>query len=107
MGLYDYEVLSEQVKLKVLSNRSSSIFLLCGHEINKIHRYYHRSVGYLPTGGKQVIVQLKVGKYFCVNSDCRRKIFTERFATGLVTYGRRFELLNEVLTFCGLESCLI
>lgn len=104
LDLHDYEVLPEQVNLKVLSNRSSSICPICGHESNKIHSYYHRSIGDLPAGGRQVIVQLQVGKYFCVNSDCRRKIFTERFATGLATYGRRFERLNEVLTYCGLES---
>ncbi len=31
-------------------------------------------------------------------------IFTERFATGLVSYARRFERLNQVITGIGLES---
>ncbi len=104
LNLLDYEVLTEQVNLKTLSNSSSSTCPLCGHKSDKIHSYYHRHISDLPTGGKQVIVQLRVGKYFCVNSDCKRQIFTERFTTGLASYGRRFERLNEVLTFCGLES---
>jgi transposase len=48
--------------------------------------YYHRRISDLPTGGKQVIVQLRVGKYFCANSDCKRQIFTERFTTGLASF---------------------
>ena len=66
LNLLDYEVLTEQVNLKTLSNSSSSTCPLCGHKSDKIHSYYHRRISDLPTGGKQVIVQLQVGKYFFV-----------------------------------------
>jgi transposase len=104
LSLLDYEVLTEQVNLEVFSNSTSSTCPICGHQSNKIHSYYHRNLGDLPTGGKRVQVHLQAGKYFCKNSGCIRKIFTERFTNGLVSYGRRFERLNEVLTFCGLET---
>jgi transposase len=104
LALLGYEVLTERVTLEVLSHCSSSICPLCGHESNKIHSFYHRRITDLPTGGKKVSVQLQASKFFCLNSDCVRKIFTERFAAGLSSYGRRFERLNEVLTYCGLES---
>jgi len=47
---------------------------------------------------------IQVRKYFCKNTDCPRMIFIERFATGLASYARRFERLNQVITGIGLES---
>lgn len=103
LTLFNYEVLPAQVNLEVFSNSCSSICPQCGYSSSKIHSYYYRNIGDLPSGGRTVRIKLQVGKYFCKNSDCNRKIFTERFTSDLVSYGRRFERLNEVLTFCGLE----
>jgi hypothetical protein len=34
----------------------------------------------LPVFGYSVILNLKVGKYYCNNSKCSRKVFAQRFS---------------------------
>jgi transposase len=60
-------------------------------------------IGDLPVSGKIAKLRLQVRKFFCGNSDCSRKIFTERFKEQLSSYSRRFERLNELITSIGLE----
>ncbi len=60
-------------------------------------------IGDLPVSGKIATINLQVRKFFCENSDCTRKIFSERFKQQLKSYARRFERLNELLSSMGLE----
>lgn len=94
---------STHVDFHVISNQISSHCPLCHFTTPKIHSKYIRTIGDLPVSGKIVQLKLHVRKFFCENSDCIRKIFTERFKEQLNSYGRRFERLNEQLSSMGLE----
>jgi transposase len=59
--------------------QKSSVCPVCGKDSNRIHRRYQRTLVDLPVSGHMAKVKLKARKYFCDNSGCPRKVFTERF----------------------------
>lgn len=91
------------INLYVASSQVSSQCPVCQEFSSKIHSRYLRIIGDLPISGKIATINLHVRKFFCENSDCVRKIFSERFKNELKSYARRFERLNECLSFMGLE----
>jgi transposase len=91
------------IDFEVCSYQISSYCPLCHTISTKIHSRYLRMIGDLPVSGKIAKLRLQVRKFFCVNLDCSRKIFTERFKEQLNSYSRRFERLNELITSIGLE----
>src|ERR1700730_12764160 len=54
---------------------------LCTHASSAVHSHYHRTVRDVPCGGRKIVLQLAVRKFFCRNPDCSRKIFAERLST--------------------------
>lgn len=104
LELLDYELYPDRIDLHVISTAANTCCPVCGQLSHKIHSSYHRIIHDLPSGSRRVRLQLQVRKYFCKNADCLRLIFTERFVTGLASYARRFDRLNQVLTGIGLES---
>jgi transposase len=57
----------------------------------------------LPVSGHQTRFDLIARRYFCDNSKCRRKIFTERFQFEIKPYRRRLLRSNELLSRLALE----
>ena len=57
----------------------------------------------MPVSGKLAKLKLQVRKFFCENSDCTHKIFTEQFKEQLSAYSRRFDRLNDLISSIGLE----
>lgn len=51
----------------------------CQHVSHKRHSAYMRVIDDLPIQGKSVQLYLKTRKWFCTNSFCEAKVFTERF----------------------------
>ncbi len=91
------------IDFEVCSCQISSCCPLCQTISFKIHSRYARTIGDLPVSGKLAKLKLQVRKFFCENSDCTRKIFTERFKEQLNAYSRRFERLNYLISSMGLE----
>jgi transposase len=81
----------------------SSCCPLCQTISFRIHSRCSQTIGDLPVSGKLAKLKLQVRKFFCENSDCTRKIFTERFKEQLDAYSRRFERLNDLILSIGLE----
>jgi len=52
----------------------------CGWHSDKAHSRYQRFLADLPWEGVAVKLILSVRKFFCLNPDCRRRIFCERLA---------------------------
>lgn len=50
----------------------------CGQKSNKVHSMYEREVQDLPLLDKKTILLVKTRKFFCINSDCKKKTFSER-----------------------------
>lgn len=76
---------------------------ICGITSNRIHSRYFRTLLDLPVSGYMAKVKLRARKYFCDNSVCPRKIFTERFACEIRPYNRRMIRSNDLLLKMGLE----
>lgn len=56
----------------------------------------------LPWGKHAVAVQLRVRKLFCDNTECRRRIFTERLPSVVAPWARKTARLSDRLTAVGL-----
>jgi len=101
--LSNFHYTSSEIKLNVISSQVASQCPICQSISTKVHSRYLRMIGDLPVSGKVATINLQVRKFFCENSVCIRKIFSERFKQQLKSYARRFERLNELLSSMGLD----
>lgn len=83
--------------------QTCSICPVCNKRSTKIHSRYSRTLLDLPISGHLSKVKLKARKYFCDNTECPRKVFTERFDCEIKPYYRRMTRLNDLLTRMALE----
>ncbi|UQW99300.1 ISL3 family transposase [Streptomyces sp. RerS4] len=60
----------------------------CEHPAARVHSRYWRHIAGLPVGGHKMIVRLRVRRFFCDQSHCRRRTFVEQVA-GLTEPRRR------------------
>lgn len=58
-------------------------------------------VAALPWAGWGVRLELHVRRFFCRNSECKRRIFTERVPGVVAPYARRTTRLADLLTLIG------
>src|SRR5450755_152658 len=68
----------QDVQIRVISHRVSSICPRCAQPSQAIHSYYRRKPLELPCTGQTVRLELSVKKFFCREQTCPPKIFTER-----------------------------
>lgn len=71
---------------------------LCQHVSVKRHSRYVRRLADLPWQGVAVKAALSIGRFFCTNDLCDRKVFAERLPKVAADYARRTLRLNETLT---------
>ncbi|RPH47213.1 MAG: ISL3 family transposase [Desulfobacteraceae bacterium] len=76
---------------------------LCGKTSFRVHSKYERMLADLPVSGHQTRFNLIARRYFCDNSKCRRKIFTEQFQFEIKPYRRRLLRSNKLLGHLALE----
>ncbi|MEO9029839.1 MAG: hypothetical protein ABI413_13600 [Ktedonobacteraceae bacterium] len=65
-------------EIRIISNRASCLCPICSQPSQAIHRYYRRHPMELPCTGCVVKLILSVKNFFCRNTSCKRKVFTER-----------------------------
>ncbi|HEV7380548.1 MAG TPA: ISL3 family transposase [Dyadobacter sp.] len=80
-----------------------SVCPVCNRKSGKIHSRYCRTLLDLPISGHLSKVKLKARKYFCDNTECPRKVFTERFDYQIKPYCRRMIRSNDLLVRMGIE----
>lgn len=68
----------------------------CGTQSKHLHSYYPRFLLDLSSGAQHINIHLKSRKWFCEESFCPKKIFTERFSW-VKPYARRTERLQQLL----------
>ncbi|MFD4135305.1 transposase family protein [Streptomyces goshikiensis] len=61
---------------------------LCQHPAARVHIRYWRHIAGLPASGRQMVVRLRVRRFFCDQSQCRRQTYVEQVA-GLTEPRRR------------------
>jgi len=88
----------ELVTLEIETMAPSAACPLCGRVSGRVHSRYVRSLGDLPWQGRMVRWRLRVRKFFCDHTDCRRGVFTERIPDVAATYARKTVRLDEAIT---------
>jgi transposase len=70
---------------------------VCGTWSEAVHSQYRRTIADLPWGGQAVRLHLRVRKFFCRQTKCSRRVFTERLPAVVAPYARRTVRLESVL----------
>ena len=85
------------LNIKIISSKDSCKSPICNTESSKVHSQYNRFLFVLSVIDKTLSIYLTSRKFFCHNTFCYRKIFTERYVTLISPYARRTNRLNELL----------
>nr|WP_245587552.1 ISL3 family transposase [Cylindrospermum stagnale] len=91
-----------QVRLTIVSMGASANCPICHSPTVRVHSHYERTLTDLPWGQYRVIWQLQVRKFFCTNTACPRRIFTERLPGMVLPWARKTSRLREQLSAIGL-----
>lgn len=73
----------------------------CGFSSCHIYSYYTRSIDDLPLCEKAVCLRLRIKRFRCLASECRRRTFTEAIPGYLLAYARRTPRLTQALWHIG------
>src|SRR5579871_855792 len=73
----------------------------CGNTSERIHSHYQRTLADLPWAHCPVRIQIQLRKFFCDNSDCKRRIFTEPIPDVAARYARKTQRLQNELYLIG------
>lgn len=74
---------------------------VCSFRSCHVHSQYSRTLRDLPWQGAVVRIWLRTRRFYCRSRDCRCRVFTERFPTLTVSYGRQTSRHREVLQVIG------
>ncbi len=70
----------------------------CQQSSHRVHSRYERTLSDLAWATYRLKLQLQVRKFFCLNRECERRIFTERIPEIALPWARRTQRLAEQLT---------
>ncbi|MCC2696046.1 ISL3 family transposase [Nodularia sp. LEGE 04288] len=77
---------------------------VCNQPTHKIHSRYERFLADLPWADYSITLQLRVRKFFCINTLCKRRIFTERLTNVTAPWARRTLRLAQRLSAIALAN---
>lgn len=69
----------------------------CGTRSERVHSRYERSVSDPAVGGQEMVIRLRMRRFFCDNRDCARATFAEQAPGVTVPHARRTPLLRSLL----------
>lgn len=92
------------ITLKLTSKQTLVDCPGCYQPTHRIHSYYERILNDLPWADYNISIQLRVRKFFCSNSECSRRIFTERLEKLASPWARRTQRLTDQLTAVAIEA---
>lgn len=99
------EIISEAERwvLRVRSAARVSNCSCCSQPSTRIHSHYQRRLSDLPSSGRLIQLEIMVRKFRCAVSDCKRRVFAERFTVGSIkSFSRRTERLDLIVHHLGL-----
>src|SRR6266571_6943657 len=92
----------EIVHLTVRREEAGAICPLCGAWSEAFHSSYARGLADLPIAGRQAVIDLRVRRFRCYQSDCPRKTFVEQAPVLAERYAHRTLRLRSLLEEIGL-----
>jgi transposase len=99
-----FTITASALVIEVISTQPVSCCPMCGQTSDQIHSRYRRVVADVPCGNRPVSLHLEVRKFFCRNTSCLRKIFTERLPELLEPSARMTNRLRSALQALGLAT---
>jgi hypothetical protein len=69
----------------------------CGSRSARVHSRYQRVLADPAIGGRPTLVRVRVRRFFCDNTACRRRTFAEQVPQLTTPYARRTPLLRSIL----------
>ena len=93
----------EIVHLTVRCEASGANCPVCGKWSEAFHSSYERNLADLPIAGRQAVIDLRVRRFRCYQSDCRRKTFVEQAPILAERYAHRTRRLRFLLEEIGLS----
>lgn len=99
---YDLDRDSHHLILYASSTQTAAHCPLCGGITHRIHSHYERTLADLPCVDCNLTLLVHVSKFFCVNPQCRRHIFTERFPDVAAPWARKTARLVHRMQKIGL-----
>ena len=93
---------SDHLTLHLSSRQTIVPCPLCGGLTQRIHSYYERTLADLPCIHFRLKLILQVCKFFCPNTECCRRVFTERLPEVAVPWARKTVRFIERLQSIGL-----
>lgn len=91
--------------VSVLSLSSQACCPVCNQVAERRHSQYIRCISDLACVGQHVTLLLSLSKFFCQNSACPRKIFTERLPHLVQSSARLTNRLRDALVTLGFATC--
>src|SRR5216683_8257693 len=79
----------QMITAVVATTAHEAICPVCHTHCERVHSRYVRVLADLPWMGCAVQLELHVRRFFCLNQECARRIFTERLPTVVAPYARR------------------
>jgi len=96
-----FETNGQMITAVVTTTALEVLCPLCQCCSTRIHSRYTRLVADLPWMGCALRLELHTRRFFCLNAQCPRQIFTERLPTVVAPYARRTSRLTDVFTLIG------
>ncbi len=99
---YERDDAANRLIIHVASSQLTAQCPVCGCSTHRVHSHYERTLADLPCAQFSLILQVSVRKFFCVNSACLRRIFTERLPLVAAPWARKTVRLVQQLRTVGL-----
>lgn len=99
---HDLDTANHRMVFSVRSTQVVTHCPLCNCPTHRIHSQYERTLKDIPLVQFNLTILLAVCKFFCLNEQCRRRIFTERLPDVVAPWARRTHRYSEKLKALGL-----
>ncbi|MFJ3964801.1 transposase family protein [Streptomyces sp. NPDC090036] len=90
------------VRVDVRCTTAGASCPLCGTWSDRVHGSYLRFPADVPSGGRSVVLRLRVRRFTCPNASCGRQTFVEQISGLTRRHGQRTERLRSTLSDIGL-----
>ncbi|WP_443044143.1 ISL3 family transposase [Streptomyces sp. NBC_00353] len=92
----------ETVRVDAQCTTGGAVCPGCGVWSSRVHGSYLRFPADVPSGGRSVVLQLRVRRFACGDSGCARRTFVEQIPGLTRRHGQRTERLRSTLAAVGL-----
>ncbi|WP_241776069.1 ISL3 family transposase [Streptomyces exfoliatus] len=102
IAVLSVDVSIEKVRVDAQCMADGAVCPVCGVWSNRVHGSYLRFPADVPSGGRCVVLQLRVCRFACGNLGCIRRTFVEQIPGLTRRHGQRTEWLRSTLASVGL-----